>query len=210
VTVAAEAFDAKHGHYAKNMNQLVKAGLLHSVPSNDSYTVAYEADNGDHPNVSVASDYCADAASDPSPGAPSSSDQTSSGSDRQAAYCKELPNVIQVFQGSSIDSLGADGFQAWLSEFAKLRSLGSPTIARAWLQVSNGLERERQVLRTNGVSWNELTVLEAGGVPDGLAPRKAAALSSKLKLLLRHADVDAALQDISGDASSACGIELGR
>jgi hypothetical protein len=187
------------------MDDLVKAGLLHSVPSGDSYTVDYKADNGDHPSVSVSSDYCAAGASADS----ASTDRTSSGSDRQAAYCKELPNVIQVFQGSSIDSLGADGFQAWLSEFGKLRSLGSPTIARDWLQVSNGLERERQVLRTNGVSWNELAVLEAGAVPDGLAPRKAAALSSQLKLLLRHADVDAALQDISDDASSACGIQLG-
>src|ERR1700709_2088881 len=41
VTVAAEAYDAQNGHYADSMEELVSAGLLHSVPSSKSYTVDY-------------------------------------------------------------------------------------------------------------------------------------------------------------------------
>ena len=55
VTVAAEAYDAQHGNYADTMDELVSAGLLHSVPSNSNYTIDYKADNGDNPNVSVSS-----------------------------------------------------------------------------------------------------------------------------------------------------------
>ena len=114
-----------------------------------------------------------------------------------------------MFQGSSIDSLGADGFQLWLSEFGRLQSLGVCDIAKDWLQVSNGLERERQVLRSNGVSWNELAILEPVRSPMASRRVEPRLSRSQLKVLLRHADVDAALQEIATDARSACDVELG-
>lgn len=45
VTVAAEAFDAQNGRYADSMQELVDAGLLHSVPSDSNYTINYSAHN---------------------------------------------------------------------------------------------------------------------------------------------------------------------
>src|SRR3978361_160124 len=55
VTVAAEAFNAQNGYYAGDMNQLVEAGFLHSVPSNNNYTVDYSV-NGKkaHQTVDVS------------------------------------------------------------------------------------------------------------------------------------------------------------
>ena len=83
VTVAAEAYDAQHGQYADTMDELVSAGLLHSVPSSSTYTIDYKADNGDNPNVSVSSSYCADAASNPS-------DSIGPGTDPGSDYCVEM------------------------------------------------------------------------------------------------------------------------
>src|SRR3978361_995184 len=46
VTVAAEAYNAQNGEYASDMNQLVKGGFLHSVPSDSNYTVSYTVNDG--------------------------------------------------------------------------------------------------------------------------------------------------------------------
>src|ERR1700709_2113108 len=68
VTVAAEAFNAQNDYYAKNVQQLVEAGLLHSAPPSSSYTIDYRR-TGDKSNqsVSVSSRTCPgpDAGSDP-------------------------------------------------------------------------------------------------------------------------------------------------
>jgi prepilin-type N-terminal cleavage/methylation domain-containing protein len=45
VTVAAEAYDAQNGKYAESMDELVSAGLLHSVPSTSNYIINYQANN---------------------------------------------------------------------------------------------------------------------------------------------------------------------
>src|SRR3978361_908398 len=45
VTVAAEAYDAQEGRYAPDMQTLVDAGFLHSLPSTNHYTIDYAADN---------------------------------------------------------------------------------------------------------------------------------------------------------------------
>jgi prepilin-type N-terminal cleavage/methylation domain-containing protein len=62
VTVAAEAYDAQNGTYAKNMDQLVRAGLLHSVPASFDYTVVYKVSpkrkGGGRRSVAVYSTYC--------------------------------------------------------------------------------------------------------------------------------------------------------
>jgi prepilin-type N-terminal cleavage/methylation domain-containing protein len=61
VTVAAEAFDAQNGRYADSMDELVKAGLLHSVPSSNDYTIDYQANNDNGTgSVDVSSSYCTD------------------------------------------------------------------------------------------------------------------------------------------------------
>jgi prepilin-type N-terminal cleavage/methylation domain-containing protein len=62
VTVAAEAYDAQNGSYAPDMQTLVDAGLLHSVPSSNNYTIDYNVNNdGNTPSVDVSSKECSDA-----------------------------------------------------------------------------------------------------------------------------------------------------
>jgi prepilin-type N-terminal cleavage/methylation domain-containing protein len=62
VTVAAEAYDAQNGQYAQSMDDLVKAGLLHSVPSTNNYTIDYSVSGGGNTQqVNVSSKTCPDA-----------------------------------------------------------------------------------------------------------------------------------------------------
>jgi prepilin-type N-terminal cleavage/methylation domain-containing protein len=61
VTIAAEAYDAQNGQYAQSMDELVKAGLLHSVPSTNNYTINYQVSgDGSAQSVNVSSDTCPD------------------------------------------------------------------------------------------------------------------------------------------------------
>jgi prepilin-type N-terminal cleavage/methylation domain-containing protein len=210
VTVAAEAYDAENGHYAKSMKQLVRAGLLHSVPSSNSYTVDYQADNGDNPNVSVSSDYCADAASDPSTEVPSSAVTSSShaGINPGSPYCRELGSAVEQFQGIDIDTLGDDGYAAWVAEFHQLESLASDNVAADWANVTSGLEQEHAILVDRGLSWSDLATLDSGGTPGDLSQDEANALQSELHQALSDAGVDAAFTDIGINARSICGLQV--
>jgi prepilin-type N-terminal cleavage/methylation domain-containing protein len=49
VTVAAEAYNAQNGQYADQISDLVKAGFLHSAPSDSNYTITYQANNDAKP-----------------------------------------------------------------------------------------------------------------------------------------------------------------
>jgi prepilin-type N-terminal cleavage/methylation domain-containing protein len=100
VTVAAEAYNAKVGHYAASMDELVTAGLLHSVPSSRAYTVTYtvttDAATGNS-TVDVSSSDCAEGSSTgtPSSSVPPSTSSTPTttvvkGTDPGSMYCVEL------------------------------------------------------------------------------------------------------------------------
>ncbi len=210
VTVAAEAYDAQNGQYADTMDQLVKAGLLHSVPSNTNYTIDYKANNGANPNVSVSSSYCADAATNPTTDVPSSEATSSShaGINPGSAYCVELGNAVQRFQGINIDSLDDDGYAAWLNEFRQLGSLASDDVSTDWSNVTSGLEQERAILADHGLSWGDLATLDQGGTPGDLTQDQADALKSDLQKALADAGVDAAFTAIGRNAVSICGIQV--
>jgi prepilin-type N-terminal cleavage/methylation domain-containing protein len=212
VTVAAEAYDAQHGQYADDMNQLVKAGLLHSVPSSSSYTVDYKVsgDPGSSQRVSVSSDYCADAASDPSTDVPSSTVTSSShaGIDPGSPYCTELGSAVEQFQGIDIDTLGDDGYAAWVAEFHQLESLASDNVAADWANVTSGLEQEHAILVDRGLSWSDLATLDSGGTPGDLSQDEANALQSELQQALSDAGVDAGFTDIGINARSICGLQV--
>jgi general secretion pathway protein G len=59
ITTAAESFNAQYGFFAKDMSQLVRTGLLHSVPATDHYTINYKVTgDGKNQRVDVSSDGC--------------------------------------------------------------------------------------------------------------------------------------------------------
>ena len=184
------------------MDELVSAGLLHSVPSNSNYTIDYKANNGDNPNVSVSSSYCADAATNPTTDIPSSAITSSShaGINPGSPYCTELGSAVQQFQGIDIDTLGDDGYAAWIAEFHQLESLASDNVAADWANVTSGLEQEHTILVDRGLSWSDLATLDSGGTPGDLSQEEANALQSELHQALSDAGVDAAFTDIGNDA----------
>jgi prepilin-type N-terminal cleavage/methylation domain-containing protein len=209
VTVAAEAYDAQNGHYADSMDELVKAGLLHSVPSNTNYTIDYKADNGDNPNVSVSSDYCADAATNPTTDVPSS-EATSSAADPLVAYCDQLRSTVQQFNGLSLNiaSLDNDGFNALMSQFDNLASIGPGAIGDDWTTFASAFRQMDGFLTDAGLRWADLSAVESNQLPGGITQEQSDALNQKLSQPFNNPSFGAALNEIAQHAQSACNMNL--
>jgi prepilin-type N-terminal cleavage/methylation domain-containing protein len=209
VTVAAEAYDAQNGHYAETMDDLVKAGLLHSVPSSSTYTVDYNVtgDPGSDQRVSVSSSYCADAASDPSTDVPSSSDQTSSGFDR-AAYCDLLQSTMRNLSGVDINSVGDDAFNVLINAFDSLVGAAPDGIAQDWQRFANALRSVQTILNNAGLHWRDLNDAENGSLPD-MTQADSDALRQQIQSAFDNSALGAAMSEIGQDANDNCSVDLG-
>ncbi len=209
VTVAAEAYDAQNGQYADTMDQLVKAGLLHSVPSNTNYTIDYKANNGDNPNVSVSSSYCADAATNPtSSEPPPTTTDSSSGSNESTNYCDLLQSTLSNLSGLDIQSVGDDGFNALIKAFDALAAAAPDGIAQDWQAFADALRNVQGILHDAGLHWSDLNDAESGNIA-GLSPDESAALTQRIQDATNTDSLRAALQEIGQDANANCSLALG-
>jgi prepilin-type N-terminal cleavage/methylation domain-containing protein len=210
VTVAAEAYDAQHGQYAESMDDLVKAGLLHSVPSSSSYTVDYKVsgDPGSSQRVSVSSDYCASAASDPSSDVPSSSDQTSASFDR-SAYCDLLQSTMRNLSGVDINSVEDDAFNVLIQAFDSLAGAAPDGIAQDWQQFATALASVETILNNAGLHWRDLNDAENGDLPD-MSQADSDALKQQIQDAFDNSALGAAMNEIGQDANDNCSLDVGK
>jgi hypothetical protein len=136
------------GHYAASMDELVTAGLLHSVPSSMAYTVTYtvtsDADTGNS-SVDVSSSYCAQGSSTGTPsGSPpaSSSDAPPTtivkGSDPGSKYCVELGTALGKYGTLDLAGFADQGLPAVRNSLGRLQTLSADDqLASSWKAVSD-------------------------------------------------------------------------
>jgi prepilin-type N-terminal cleavage/methylation domain-containing protein len=203
VTVAAEAYDAQNGHYAKSMDELVQAGLLHSVPSSTNYTIDYQP-NGN--SVNVSSTTCPN---DNASGSSSNSSSSSSNSDQRAAYCTLLQSFENNQGGLDDSQLADDRYTALIKAFNHLAQQAPvDAIAHDWQAVSDALSQVQQILNQAGLTWNDLGDAENGNLPD-MTQQDAAALTQQIDDAISNGNLDSAFSEISQDASNNCDMNLG-
>jgi prepilin-type N-terminal cleavage/methylation domain-containing protein len=201
VTVAAEAYDAQNGHYADSMQQLVDAGLLHSVPSTSNYTIDYQP-NGN--SVTVSSTTC------PNDNATQSSSSSSigPGSDPSSAYCVELGTALNTYGNIDLTTLDDETFKALNNEFNTLAGLAPNGIGSDWQTFAVAFQQIHTILRNSNLSLDDLRVLENGQTPDSLTPEQADQLRHDLDQPMNSQDFQNAGNDLGQNAASLCGLNM--
>jgi prepilin-type N-terminal cleavage/methylation domain-containing protein len=224
VTVAAEAYNAKVGHYAASMDELVTAGLLHSVPSSRTYTVTYTV-NGDvgtgNSSVDVSSSYCAQGSSTgtPSSSAPPSTAPPSSsasptttigkGSDPGSKYCVELGTAQGKYGTLDLAGFDGQGLPAVRNSLARLQSLSADDqLASSWQTVSSSYTSVNSVLVRAGLQWSDLKTLESGQTPKGVDAKTADSVRTDIQVALTTKEFQAASDFIAANAEAVCGVSL--
>jgi prepilin-type N-terminal cleavage/methylation domain-containing protein len=213
VTVAAEAYDAQHGRYAESMEQLVKEGLLHSVPSDSHYTIEYVPNNDSKtPSVSVSSTYCSDANAGDSPSSDSPSTEAPSSvpssADQLAAYCTELGSALQRFQGLNFNAIDVDQFQKAVSIFEEVQAAAPDDISGDWGVLVATVKKMQQIVSATGLSHADLVLLANGGMPDTFSQDQLNQLNQDLQGPFSSQEFGSALNTIFSHAQNACGINL--
>ena len=224
VTVAAEAYNAKVGHYAASMDELVTAGLLHSVPSSRTYTVTYTV-NGDvgtgNSSVDVSSSYCAQGSSTgtPSSSAPPSTAPPSSsasptttigkGSDPGSKYCVELGTAQGKYGTLDLAGFDRQGLPAVRNSLARLQSLSADDqLASSWQTVSSSYTSVSSILVRAGLQWSDLMTLESGQTPKGVDAKTADSVRTDVQVALTTKEFQAANDFIAANAEAVCGVSL--
>jgi general secretion pathway protein G len=201
VTVAAEAYDAQNGRYADSMDELVSAGLLHSVPSSKSYSIDYSVSGeGDNQRVSVSSTSCPDATA----GGPSSGGPTTDDPDQNARYCEALASAEQRFQGLSLSALDVDQFARAEAIFDEVRQVAPEQVYRDWKILVGTLDEMRQVVVATGLSRDDLMLLSNGQLPDGFSREQADQLNADVQAPLEDGRFQQAAQEIGEHANRTC------
>jgi prepilin-type N-terminal cleavage/methylation domain-containing protein len=195
VTVAAEAYDAQNGHYADTMQQLVDAGLLHSVPSNNNYTIDYQPTGN---SVTVSSTTCPNDNATQS----SSSSSSSSSGDQRANYCALLASFASNQGGLDTSELADDRYRALIKAFDNLAAAAPDNaIAHDWQSLSDALSQIQQILADHGYTWNDFQDAENGDI-QGLDPDAAAALQQEIENAISNGNLEADFTEISQDAQN--------
>jgi prepilin-type N-terminal cleavage/methylation domain-containing protein len=203
VTVAAEAYDAQNGQYADTMDQLVKAGLLHSIPSNTNYTIDYKANNGDNPNVSVSSSYCADAATNPT-------SSIGPGTDPNSDYCVEMAAALDKYNNIDIATLDDVTFGNLLGEFRTLAGLApQDDLVSSWRVFYAAFKKVHAILSDSGLSRDDLKSLEDGGTPGGLTQDQADQLRTDIGQPMNSTEFQNAGNTLGKYARVVCGLDMG-
>jgi prepilin-type N-terminal cleavage/methylation domain-containing protein len=220
VTVAAEAYNARVGHYAASMDELVTAGLLHSVPSSSAYTVTYtvtsDADTGNS-SVDVSSSYCAQGSSTgtPSSSAPASTSDTPpttivKGSDPGSKYCVELGTALGKYGTLDLAGFADQGLPAVRNSLGRLQTLSADDqLASSWKAVSDSYTTVNAILERAGLQWSDLKTLQSGQTPKGIDPRTADSVRTDIQMPLTAKELLSADDVIAADAEAVCGVSLG-
>jgi general secretion pathway protein G len=220
VTEAAEAYNAKVGHYAESMDDLVTAGLLHSVPSSTTYTVTYTV-NSDvatgNSSVDVSSSYCAQGSSTgtSSSSAPPSTSGTPTttigkGSDPGSKYCVELGTAQGKYGTLDLAGFDDQGLPAVRNSLARLQSLSTDDqLASSWRTVSSSYTSVNSTLERAGLQWSDLKTLESGETPKGVDAKTADSIRADIQVSLTTKEFQAANAFIAADAEAVCGVSLG-
>jgi general secretion pathway protein G len=193
VTVAAEAYNAKNGHYAASMAELVSAGLLHSIPSSATYTVSYSVSDGSATGmqkVAVSSAYCP--------------------LDAGSKYCIELGAAHDKY--AAFDLAGVDGqaLPSVLNSFSRLQGLSTDDDTRtSWTTYSSSYRQVASILERAGLTWNDLKTLDAGQTPKGIDRVTADAVRSDMQIPLNTKEFHTAHDTIAAQAAAVCGLVIG-
>jgi prepilin-type N-terminal cleavage/methylation domain-containing protein len=200
VTVAAEAYDAQHGRYADSMDQLVKEGFLHSVPStSNGYTIVYRPNNDSRtPSVSVSSRTCPDAGSSQPPGTDPTSD-----------YCVELASALDKYSNLDLSAFDDFSFGAFLDELAKMRSLSpQEDLAKGWDTYYAAFKQIREILGNYGLKWSDLAALNNGENPGGLSQEQTAQLQNDLQKPMNSDEFQQADKVLGKYGRVICGLNM--
>ncbi len=221
VTVAAEAYNAKVGHYAASMDELVTAGLLHSVPSSRTYTVTYTVNRNvatGNSSVDVSSSYCAQGsstgtASSSAPPSSSASPTTTigKGSDPGSKYCVELGTAQGKYGTLDLAGFDGQGLPAVRNSLARLQSLSADDqLASSWKTVSGSYDSVNSILEGAGLKWSvDLRTLDSGQTPKGIDSKTADSIRTDIQRPLTTKEFATATQFIAVHAGAVCGISLG-
>jgi prepilin-type N-terminal cleavage/methylation domain-containing protein len=220
VTVAAEAYNAKVGHYATSMDELVREGLLHSVPASTTYTITYTLSTDSvtgNSSVDVSSSYCARGSSTgtSSSSAPPSTSGTPTtaageGSDPGSKYCVELGTAQGKYGTLDIAGFDDQGLPAVRNSLGRLQSLADDDqLASSWKTVLASYTSVDSILQRAGLQWSDLKTLESGQTPKGVDSKTADSIRADVQVPLTTKEFQASSDFIAGHAGAVCGISLG-
>ena len=207
VTGAAEAYQARHGTYAARMSQLVRAGLLHHVPSDENYTIDYQVvSEADRQSVVVSSSFCTGGSAD----LPAASIRPVDRGDDSAVYCESLSSALQRLHGLEFQALDVDDLTEARRIVRSVEGIAPTDLRTDWIIVVGAVTDMQQVVSATGLSPADLDLLSTGGLPQGFTEDDSDQLAAALSRPTSSRQLQVATVQIRAHARRECGTATGR
>lgn len=134
-----------------------------------------------------------------------SSDGGSSSS--SGGYCDDIQNAKSAVDSADFQNLTDATFQDLLDQINTVKDEAPSDIQDDWATVADTLDQFNTALHDAGLTFDDLSSISAGNLPDGVDPAKLQDLATKLQSLNSDA-VTTAQDNITSEVKSECGIDL--
>ena len=144
------------------------------------------------------------------PSTTTSSSTEPSGASSSSEYCAKLSDAKADLDDLDLTGLGEDQFSDLQQTFGEVADAAPADIADDWATLNGALEDFKTLLNNAGLSLDDLQALteDPSNLPDGVSLKKLQALGPKLEKFGDDGALEAAGDNISKNAQSACGIDL--
>lgn len=137
------------------------------------------------------------------------SDDGGSSSSSSGDYCDIAKGIQDDFSDMNITSLDNKTFDQLQDNLNKLEASAPDDVQDSWAVLSDKFAELDGILDDAGISFDDLTSLEAGQMPEGLDLTKAKELGEKMQQFNASAgeEVTAATKKIQTSLKDECGID---
>ena len=122
-------------------------------------------------------------------------------------YCDQLKAAKSSVDNSNLTNLTDAKFQQLVDEVHQLESSAPSSVKGDWQEFGDFIDKFQTILKNAGLSFDDLSALQSGQVPDGVSLAKLQAAGQQLQQL-DSTKLAAAQQAIADNAKSECNIDL--
>jgi hypothetical protein len=129
------------------------------------------------------------------------------GSSSSSGYCDQLKAAKSSVDDTNLTNLTDDKFQQLVDDVHALESSAPSSVQDDWQTFGDFIDQFQSILKDAGLSFDDLSALQNGQVPDGVSLAKLQAAGQQLQQL-DSTKLAAAQQAIADNAKSECNIDL--
>jgi hypothetical protein len=134
----------------------------------------------------------------------SSKDSGASGT--SGSYCDTITSVQS--QVKSLDSISQADFDALTSKVTDIEASAPADVADDWKTLGDYLTQFNGLLKSSGISMDDLQSMQSGKLPPGVSSADVTKLVTQISSLSSSGDLDAADKAITASAKKDCNIDL--